>query len=364
MRFNKSYSIRVIAGFVCAVFLFVTTTYGLDSPNLRVPRADHVRLEKALEEIEVICSSGDFLMLDSREDILCYFKSKGIILEFRKGVEVSLQALKNMVYILNILPQEHLPKKIIIKQRRLFYKEVIGYRPHIFKKKTIYLYNEVLLKQLSQSGYGYVLVHEIAHTIKSSLQRGFWDISWSKFRRLREFILVTAPLSMISISLYAMERILEDFPIHMPSEIPLILTMTTAIGFIFQLYLWFKTDKQLDQFITSNIAPENFAEDFTETYAVYVLNGPYFRQKMQDSEVLCQKYNYMKKYVFDDIEYGRDANRKIVILSEVIKETVERTKKEMELYGDSLPQQEKPDIDNTSLEGLEKINCKSLERNI
>ena len=44
-------------------------------------------------------------------------------------------------------------------------------------------------------------------------------------------------------------------------------------------------------------------EDFAESYVYYILHNKEFKSKTQTSEMLLQKYNYMKNVVFQDLEY-------------------------------------------------------------
>ena len=45
-------------------------------------------------------------------------------------------------------------------------------------------------------------------------------------------------------------------------------------------------------------------EDFAETYAYYRLHGQEFRSLRPSSDVLTQKYEFMKNYVFNGVEFG------------------------------------------------------------
>ena len=51
-------------------------------------------------------------------------------------------------------------------------------------------------------------------------------------------------------------------------------------------------------------------EDFAETYAYYRLHGAEFRKIISSSELLRQKYDFMKWYVFDGKDFGGDEDSK------------------------------------------------------
>jgi len=45
-------------------------------------------------------------------------------------------------------------------------------------------------------------------------------------------------------------------------------------------------------------------EDFAESYVAYILHGESFRTYSDSNEDLSKKYEFLKKYVFDGVEYG------------------------------------------------------------
>lgn len=54
----------------------------------------------------------------------------------------------------------------------------------------------------------------------------------------------------------------------------------------------------------SGYAMSDSFEDFAETYAYYILHGAEFRKILETSELLHEKYNYLKDSVFDGVEFG------------------------------------------------------------
>jgi hypothetical protein len=75
-------------------------------------------------------------------------------------------------------------------------------------------------------------------------------------------------------------------------------------------YIWLKSSQDF----MSTYSKMNIYEDFAETYCWYVMNGDEFRIKAKASPVLKQKYEYMKKFVFGDIEYELDTDGHIAIM--------------------------------------------------
>ncbi len=55
-------------------------------------------------------------------------------------------------------------------------------------------------------------------------------------------------------------------------------------------------------FVSQYAASDPF-EDFAESYAAYVLHGEMFREFASSNEELAEKYEFLKTYVFDGVEY-------------------------------------------------------------
>lgn len=64
-----------------------------------------------------------------------------------------------------------------------------------------------------------------------------------------------------------------------------------------------KSDATELDFVSGYAMTDPF-EDFAETYAYYRLHGAAFRELFESSVVLREKYEFMKRYVFEDEEFG------------------------------------------------------------
>lgn len=49
----------------------------------------------------------------------------------------------------------------------------------------------------------------------------------------------------------------------------------------------------------------HIGEDFAEAYRYYILHGKIFREMSKENPEIQEKYEYMKKHVFNGVEYGR-----------------------------------------------------------
>jgi hypothetical protein len=65
------------------------------------------------------------------------------------------------------------------------------------------------------------------------------------------------------------------------------------------------SDSQRSDFV-SGYAQTDCFEDFAESYLLYRLHGENFRALAQQSTLLQKKYDFMKTYVFENIEFGTE----------------------------------------------------------
>ena len=62
-------------------------------------------------------------------------------------------------------------------------------------------------------------------------------------------------------------------------------------------------ENKIDQGFVSSYAITNHHENFAEHFAFYVVNSEKFREMAQSDSLLKEKYNFLKHYIFDGIEY-------------------------------------------------------------
>ncbi|MFH1478336.1 MAG: ATP-binding protein, partial [Candidatus Omnitrophota bacterium] len=212
----------------------------------------------------------DFLKGLDIEGVKEYIKNKGVdLIDNSNGI--TLPVLKNIAFVLGLVPKEHLPNKITLKEQY----DPAGGKGYITYLSMLGITKNIVCEGNAYGDTAFTTVHEIGHIAASTRKyMDFYEISWGNA--------VSLPLDN-------------------------------------------------SQFLNS-YAAQNKNEDFAEAYVYYVMKGNEFRAMASSSDIVQQKYAYMKEYVFNGVEYGGE-----VTTVEIQDQTQLATDEEVEAFCKQYP---------------------------
>lgn len=266
MKFNKGIKFRIISLVVAVTFFSNSTAYGMEfsaTPHIRVPVIDRERLN---------------------DELLTEFQKRGVGV---KGVKrLSYNEIREIFGLLTKIPEKHFQ----------FVRRIIFSR--IKMNRGIYVLG-VLLLMPDEYSYSYMFSHEIGHAVyrmlskqQKNLFKEFKQVSWE--RNLIAKIILGGVFSLVSFCIMTVILFLSDvFGVTVPALI--LVTLAASIFWIKVGAILVYGRPRSENGFVSEYAKTTPAEDFAETYRVYLSDEEVLQGLAGENDANSIKYSIMQR---------------------------------------------------------------------